>query len=73
MSLAPHHPLVDGRTTERTELEMVRSKPIPFPPEPARSLGIGWTTAALQKADENEGRRSLWLRALDAVGLGFDS
>ena len=32
--------LLDGRTTERTELEMVRTKPLPFPPEPVRSLGI---------------------------------
>ena len=31
--------LLDGRTTERTELEMVRTKPLPFPPEPVRSLG----------------------------------
>jgi glycine/D-amino acid oxidase-like deaminating enzyme len=65
--------LLDGRTTERTELEMVRSKPLPFPPEPIRSLGIGLTTAALQKADANEGRRNLWLKALDRLGLGFDS
>ena len=65
--------LLDGRTTERTELDMVRHKPIPFPPEPVRSLGIAWTTAALRHADAHEGRRNLWLRALDRVGLGFDS
>ncbi len=65
--------LLDGRTTERTELEMVRSKPLPFPPEPIRSLGINLTTTALQKADANEGRRNLWLKALDRLGLGFDS
>ena len=65
--------LLDGRTTERTELEMVRTKPLPFPPEPARSLGIRWTTAALRKADENGGHRNLWLRTLDRFGLGFDS
>jgi len=65
--------LIDGRTTERTELEMVRTKPIPFPPEPLRSLGISWTTAAIRSADAHEGRRNLWLRTLDKVGLGFDS
>ena len=65
--------LLDGRTTERTELEMVRTKPLPFPPEPIRSLGISLTTSALQKADANEGRRNLWLRTLDRLGLGFDS
>ena len=65
--------LVDGRTTERTELEMVRTKPLPFPPEPIRSVGIKLTTASLQRADANEGRRNLWLRTLDRMGLGFDS
>jgi glycine/D-amino acid oxidase-like deaminating enzyme len=65
--------LLDGRTTERTELEMVRTKPLPFPPEPVRSLGIRWTTSALQKADANAGRRNLWLKTLDRLGLGFDS
>lgn len=65
--------LLDGRTTERTELEMVRTKPLPFPPEPVRSWGIRLTTSALQKADLNGGRRNLWLRTLDRLGLGFDS
>ncbi len=65
--------LVDGRSTERTRLEMVRTKPIPFPPEPLRGLGISWTTAAIRQADANEGRRNLWLRTLDRIGLGFDS
>ena len=52
---------------------MVRSKPIPFPPEPLRWTGIQLTRASLARADEHGGRRNLWLRALDAVGLGFDS
>ena len=65
--------LIDGRTTERTELEMVRTKPLPFPPEPIRSWGISLTTHALQKADADGGRRNLWLRTLDRLGLGFDS
>lgn len=65
--------LLDGRATERTELEMVRTKPVPFPPEPMRSIGIGWTVASLRAADRNAGRRNLWLRALDRLGLGFDS
>jgi len=65
--------LVDGRDTERTRLRLVRSKPVPFPPEPLRSVGIGLTTRALTKADRNAGRRGPWLRMLDAVGLGFDS
>ncbi|MEI8082354.1 MAG: FAD-dependent oxidoreductase [Actinomycetes bacterium] len=65
--------LIDGRSTEATELEMVRTKPMPFPPEPIRSWGISLTTTALQKADVDGGRRGLWLRALDRIGLGFDS
>jgi glycine/D-amino acid oxidase-like deaminating enzyme len=65
--------LLDDRSTERTELEMVRTKPIPFPPEPMRRWGIRLTTSSLQKADERDGQRDMWLRTLDRVGLGFDS
>ena len=65
--------LLAGRRTERTELAMVRHKGFPWPPEPVRSLGISWTRASLAAADRNGGRRNLWLRALDAVGIGFDS
>jgi hypothetical protein len=65
--------LLSGEKTELTELAMVRSKPLPFPPEPFRSLGINWTTKSLHSADLQEGRRNLWLRTLDRVGLGFDS
>ena len=65
--------LVDGLDTERTRLRFVRSKPLPFPPEPLRWAGIQLTRRALDRADRNQGRRGLWLRALDRVGLGFDS
>jgi glycine/D-amino acid oxidase-like deaminating enzyme len=65
--------LLSGEQTERTALEMVRTKPIPFPPEPIRGFGIRVTRRAIDKADRNEGRRNLWLRTLDRVGLGFDS
>lgn len=65
--------LLSGQSTELTELSMVRSKPLPFPPEPLRSMGINWTTKSLHSADLHEGRRNLWLRTLDKVGLGFDS
>ena len=65
--------LLDGRSTARTALQMVRSKPIPFPPEPLRSIGIQLTRRALDQADRQAGRRNLWLRALDRLGLGFDS
>ncbi|NIY68636.1 NAD(P)/FAD-dependent oxidoreductase [Streptomyces malaysiensis] len=65
--------LLAGERTERTRLEMVRSKPLPFPPEPVRWAGIGITQWSMTRADENGGRRNLWLKAMDKVGLGFDS
>ena len=65
--------LLDGARTERTALEMVRTKPVPFPPEPFRGIGIDLTRAALDRADREGGHRNLWLRTLDRLGLGFDS
>jgi len=63
--LAPDSPLL--------ELELVARKPVPFPPEPLRSIGVGLTRRAIQRADRRQGRRGPWLKALDAVGIGFDS
>jgi glycine/D-amino acid oxidase-like deaminating enzyme len=65
--------LLDGADTARTRLQLVRRRPLPFPPEPARWAVIQATRAALARADEREGRRGPWLRALDRLGLGFDS
>jgi glycine/D-amino acid oxidase-like deaminating enzyme len=65
--------LLSGARTELTELELVRRKPIPFPPEPASYLGVQATRWSLARADERDGRRNPWLRALDALGMGFDS
>lgn len=65
--------LLDGRDTERTRLQMVRSRPIPFPPEPLRWIGITITRKEFARADRSRGRRGLWLRTMDKVGLGFDS
>ena len=62
-----------GRDTERTRLKMVRSKPLPFPPEPFASMGINATRWSLDRADHNDGKRNFILKTLDAVGLGFDS
>ena len=59
--------------TELTALRMVRSKPMPFPPEPARSAVIQLTRWSIAQADRHQGRRNLWLRTLDKTGLGFDS
>lgn len=65
--------LLDGKTTERTQLEMVRTKPLPFPPEPLRSLGISLSRWSLDQADRNQGRENIWLRTMNWLGLGFDS
>ncbi|MEV3931566.1 FAD-binding oxidoreductase [Streptomyces sp. NPDC049944] len=65
--------LLSGEETERTRLEMVRSKPMPFPPEPFAWAGIEITKRSLARADSNGGRRNLWLKAMDGLGLGFDS
>jgi glycine/D-amino acid oxidase-like deaminating enzyme len=65
--------LLDGRASEATELAMVRRRPLPFPPEPLRSAVIQLTRNRLAAADRNDGRRGLWLRTLDRLGLGFDS
>ncbi|GAA1210536.1 FAD-dependent oxidoreductase [Rhodoglobus aureus] len=64
---------LDGLTTERTELQMVKKMPLPFPPEPIASIGINATRWSLNQADHNQGRRNVILKTLDALGLGFDS
>ncbi len=65
--------LLDGRVTEATALSLVRRRPLPFPPEPLRSAVIQLTRNRLAAADRNQGRRGIWLRTLDRLGLGFDS
>ncbi len=58
---------------DRLRLRLVTSPPIPFPPEPFRSLAVDTVRHELDRADRNEGRRGLILRTLDAIGIGFDS
>ncbi|MFI8002799.1 NAD(P)/FAD-dependent oxidoreductase [Streptomyces sp. NPDC086010] len=65
--------LLAGERTERTRLAMVRSKPMPFPPEPFAWAGIELTRRSLARADSHGGHRNLWLRTMDRMGLGFDS
>jgi glycine/D-amino acid oxidase-like deaminating enzyme len=64
--------LLDGRRSVATQLEFVKSRPLPFPPEPFRFVGIQATRWSLDREDKT-GRRNLWLRGLDKMGLGFDS
>jgi len=62
-----------GRVTERTELQMVREMPLPFPPEPAASIGVNMFRWSFDRADHNRGKRNVFLKAMDAIGFGFDS
>ena len=62
-----------GLSTERTQLEMVRKMPLPFPPEPATYPAVQATRFALNRSDHNGGKRGVFLKTLDSVGLGFDS
>lgn len=65
--------LLDGTPTDLTSLRMVRTRPLPFPPEPLRYGVVALTRRALARADRRQGRRGPWLRLLDRLGLGFDS
>jgi len=65
--------LLDEIENEATSLQMVKHKPIPFTPEPFRFLFIRLTQWSITEADQNKGKRNLWLKLLDRLGLGFDS
>jgi glycine/D-amino acid oxidase-like deaminating enzyme len=65
--------LLGRRRTPRSSLRMVRTRPLPFPPEPLRTGVVQLTRWSLDRADRSGGRRNLWLRVLDRAGLGFDS
>jgi glycine/D-amino acid oxidase-like deaminating enzyme len=64
--------LLEGRRTERSDTEFVRRKPLPWPPEPFRYVGIQATRWSLDREDRT-GKQNLWLRAMDRAGLGFGS
>ena len=55
------------------QLQLTSTKPVPFPPEPVRSIGVHLTRRAIARSDRREGRRGPWLQALDKLGVGFDS
>jgi hypothetical protein len=64
--------LLYGRRSIASQTSLAKGKPWPFPPEPFRFMGIQATRWSLEREDKT-GRRNLWLKALDKVGLGFDS
>ena len=63
--LRPDSPLLD--------LRFVRSSPLPIPPEPLRTPVVELMRRAVIEADDRGGRRGWFLRAMDALGIGFDS
>lgn len=64
--------LLSGRSSVATRTQFVQSKPLPFPPEPFRFVGIKATKWSMDREDKT-GKRNLWLKGLDKMGLGFDS
>jgi glycine/D-amino acid oxidase-like deaminating enzyme len=59
--------------SRRLDLRFVRSSPLPIPPEPLRTPAVELMRRAVIDADDHGGRRSWFLRAMDALGVGFDS
>ncbi len=57
----------------RLRMRFVRSRPFPIPPEPLRTPAVEVMRRAVIDADANQGRPGLFLRAMDALGIGFDS
>jgi glycine/D-amino acid oxidase-like deaminating enzyme len=64
--------MLDGRRSRATQTDFVKERPLPFPPEPFRFIGIQATRWSLNREDRT-GKRNAWLRTLDRMGLGFDS
>ena len=65
--------LVSGERTELTGLQLVKSTPVPWPPEPLRWAAVEATQRSMSWADHHEGKRNGWLRTLDRLGVGFDT
>ena len=58
---------------DQLKLRFVQSRPLPIPPEPFRTPVVEVMRRQVVAADANEGRRSMFLQAMDALGIGFDS
>jgi len=63
--------LLGFKPSDVINMRLVTGKALPWPPEPIRWMSVRMTQRALGKADENGGKRGLWLKFLDALGLGF--
>ena len=60
------------RPSELLELQLVRRKPFPYPPEPLRSWAVAAVTRQLRRVDAGEAP-GLLLRLLDVLGIGLSS
>ncbi len=63
--------LLGYQPSEVIKMQFVTKKSMPWPPEPFRWIGIRLTQLALIRADRNGGKRGLWLKLLDSMGMGF--
>lgn len=63
--------LLGYQPSEIINMQLVTRKALPWPPEPFRWMAVRMTQRALARADKNGGKRGLWLKFLDALGLGF--
>lgn len=63
--------LLGYQPSEILKMKFVTEKTLPWAPEPFRWFGVRFTQNALVKADKNGGKRGLWLKFLDKLGLGF--
>lgn len=63
--------LLGYQPSDILKMQFVTKKPMPWAPEPFRWFGVRFTQNALVKADQNNGKRGLWLKLLDAMNLGF--
>lgn len=65
--------LLDGADTEITRTALVRTKPLPIPPEPIASAAVGTIKRAIAQSDRNAGRDGAILKLASAMGYSFDS
>jgi len=63
--------LLGYQPSDIIKMKFVTKKSLPWAPEPFRWIGVRLTQKALVKADNNGGKRGLWLKLLDMLGLGF--
>lgn len=54
------------------KLQMVTALPVPYPPEPLRSLAVRMVTGSMRKVDRGF-HPGLMLKLLDGLGIGFSS